>query len=754
MPRSRSPLAGRRTLLLALLTLVVATLGFTTYSLLRLRTEALARSFDTATLHAHAFESYLTQSFNVINLTLAGIAETDLVAPDPTEAPPSLIAALRLAPYLRSLAMLDRDSVITVSSNLRNIGSHINHDGFLPPTQVPMEFLRIGSPWIGRDFQDGHPVTPEQPASPTDLNFLPVSRDAPLGDNRWVTLLAAVNTDYFLNYLQQSMDTASGTIEWLRYDGMILLSTDERQRAGAYTATDLIANRLSQNEIGQFEQHLSDGQAVLTAYRASRIYPFLVVIHRDREYALAAWRSEAIRTLIVISAVLLAAMTLAILYYVRLERAACERDAAEAALRQQAEFRLFYDLPFIGMGILAPQTLRWLTVNDHGCTILGYSRTELLKKTWLELLHLEERPADIAALEPVVSGEKTGFTIDQRLIHKDGAILFVTINVRSTRDAQGAVDYLVATFQDITERKRTEADLRIAATAFEAQEGMMVTDATGAILRVNQAFIDITGYTAADAMGNSPRLLKSGRHDAAFYAAMWDRIRRTGSWQGEIWDRRQNGEVFPQWLTITAVRDDARVVTHYVGTLTDITERKAAEDEIRHLAFYDPLTCLPNRRLLLDRLHQAIPASARNQRLGALLFIDLDHFKTLNDTFGHDQGDLLLQQVAQRLTASVRQNDTVARLGGDEFVVMLEDLNSNLQEATNQVASVGKKILANLNRPYSLTHHEHHSTPSIGITLFGHCQETVEELLKRADIAMYEAKAAGRNTLRFFTLEA
>ena len=308
----------------------------------------------------------------------------------------------------------------------------------------------------------------------------------------------------------------------------------------------------------------------------------------------------------------------------------------------------------------------------------------------------------------------------------------------------------IVILRDVSERKRAEGELRIAAAAFEAQEGMIVTNAEGLILRVNRAFTDITGYYAGDVVGHTPRLLKSGHHDAAFYAAMWDSVQRLNSWQGEIWNRRQSGEMYPAWLTITAVRDDRNGVTHYVGTLTDITERKAAEDAIKHLAFYDPLTHLPNRRLLLDRLHQAVAANARNPRKGALLFIDLDHFKTLNDTLGHDQGDRLLQRVAQRLIASVRENDTVARLGGDEFVVMLEDLSENPQHATTQAKIVGEKILASLNQPYSLAGHKHHSTPSIGVTLFGGHQKIVEELLKQADIAMYAAKAAGRNTVRFF----
>ena len=293
-------------------------------------------------------------------------------------------------------------------------------------------------------------------------------------------------------------------------------------------------------------------------------------------------------------------------------------------------------------------------------------------------------------------------------------------------------------------------ELRLAAAAFETQEGIMITDTNGVILRVNQAFTETTGYSAEDAVGQTPRLLKSGRHNADFYRAMWESINRTGTWQGEIWDRRKNGEVYPKWLAITAVKGDDGVATHYVGVHTDITERKAAEEEIRSLAFYDPLTRLPNRRLLIDWLKHALAASARSCGSGALLFIDLDNFKTLNDTLGHDIGDLLLQQVAQRLKSCVRGGDTVARLGGDEFVVILEDLSEHALDAAAQTEAIGEKILAALNQTYQLASQEYRGGTSIGATLFNGHQQTIEELLKQADIAMYQAKKSGRNTLRFF----
>jgi diguanylate cyclase (GGDEF)-like protein/PAS domain S-box-containing protein len=305
-------------------------------------------------------------------------------------------------------------------------------------------------------------------------------------------------------------------------------------------------------------------------------------------------------------------------------------------------------------------------------------------------------------------------------------------------------------YLDITERKRSEEALRIAATAFESQLGMIVTNTDGVILRVNKAFTDITGYAAKEVIGQNPRILASGRHNISFYAAMWSSITECGSWQGEIWNRHKDCREFPEWLTISAVKNEAGLPTHYVGTFSDITARKSAEEEISNLAFYDPLTKLPNRRLLLDRLAWALASGSRHERKAAMLFVDLDNFKTLNDTLGHANGDLLLQQVAHRLSACVREGDTVARLGGDEFVVMLEDLSENVIEAATQAEVTGEKILATLSQTYLLAGVDHHSTASIGVTLFGDKQEDTDEPLKRADLAMYQAKAAGRNTLRFF----
>lgn len=295
-----------------------------------------------------------------------------------------------------------------------------------------------------------------------------------------------------------------------------------------------------------------------------------------------------------------------------------------------------------------------------------------------------------------------------------------------------------------------EYNQRIAATAFETSKGMLITDHNQVILRVNKAFTEITGYSAQEVIGNTPHLLSSDQHDRTFYEAMWTAIKQTGSWEGEIWNKRKNGEIYPEYLIINTVKDDKGQVSNYVASIEDISESKAASEKIHNLAFYDPLTELPNRRLLTDRLEHALASSTRNSNIGALLLLDIDNFKTLNETQGYDIGNQLLKQVSQRLTECIAEGDTVARIGGDEFVVLLEDLGSKPDEAANEAEKIAEQILASLSSLYELTSHKHHSSVSIGITLFHNHDESMEELLKQADIAMYQAKKAGRNALRFF----
>ena len=431
------------------------------------------------------------------------------------------------------------------------------------------------------------------------------------------------------------------------------------------------------------------------------------------------------------------------------------RKQAEEQLRL-SEQNLAITLQSIGEAVIATDAQGRITrMNTAAEQLTGWRLTEAGGRPLPEVFHVVNAQTRAPAVNPVQSVMAGGHPVHLDnptvLLSRDGQEYQIADSAAPMRDPDGQVVGVVLVFSDVTQRRHAEADLRIAAIAFESQEGMYVADAAWRILRVNRAFSDITGYSSAEALGQVPRqLLGSGQHDDRFYALMTHTIAQHGTWQGEVWDRRKNGEVFPVWLIITEVRAQDGTVTHYVASMSDITQRKAAEDQIKNLAFYDPLTQLPNRRLLMNRLDMALSNGLRHHRKGALLFVDLDNFKTLNDTLGHDQGDLLLQQVAARLRTCIREGDTVARLGGDEFVVMLEDLSEVALEAATQAEAAGEKILAALAQAYQLGQYEHHSTPSIGITLFAEQHESIDEPLKRADLAMYQAKAAGRNTLRFF----
>ncbi|MFH2140302.1 MAG: EAL domain-containing protein [Pseudomonadota bacterium] len=345
--------------------------------------------------------------------------------------------------------------------------------------------------------------------------------------------------------------------------------------------------------------------------------------------------------------------------------------------------------------------------------------------------------------------DRKPYQIIHRLLFADGRIKWVEERCSSTFDASGDPVRSIGTVQDVTEREMLAEQNRIASVAFETQEAIIVTDRNANIIKVNHSFEVTTGYSEEEVLGKNPRILASGRHDREFYQQMWQAVLTEGRWSGEVWDRRKSGEIYPKWLTITAVKHMDEV-THYVAVFVDITEQKKAEEEIRNLAFYDPLTSLPNRRLLQDHLQRALSQSARNDQYGALMFLDLDHFKVLNDTKGHEYGDRLLVEVARRLSACVRDTDTISRFGGDEFVVLLEGMNVFKEEAVAQAGRLAEKIREALSQPYQLEGVLHRSTPSIGIVLFRGNEVNSEELLKRADLAMYQSKEGGRNKVTFF----
>lgn len=340
---------------------------------------------------------------------------------------------------------------------------------------------------------------------------------------------------------------------------------------------------------------------------------------------------------------------------------------------------------------------------------------------------------------------------EDKIILPDGSLSLIRWEVRPWSNSDGSVGGLIVFSEDITDRKKAEEELRIASVAFQSNDGMIVTDARGNILRVNQAFERMTGYLAEELVGGLTSVLKSRvHHDDIFYRNMWEAMSTEGKWEGSIWNRNKEGRIFPVWLSVSAVRSLDGIITHYIGIYSNTSDPREAERKIMELAYYDPLTNLPNRRLLLDRLNQARIGATRNQVFGAVLLVDIDRFKLINDTRGHDMGDQVLIAVAQSLRSNLREMDTAARLGGDEFIVLIPDLGPDVEGAVSALNMIANKLHESISEPVNLNGITHSTTSSIGITLFSHKTQGTNELLKEADLALYQAKSSGRNSIHFF----
>ena len=395
---------------------------------------------------------------------------------------------------------------------------------------------------------------------------------------------------------------------------------------------------------------------------------------------------------------------------------------------------------------------RLIEFNPAAEAIFGWQKMDAIGQSLTELLiperYREQHQNGLARYMQTGESHILNRRIEITALRRDGTEFPIELTVTSIR--KGGSIIFTAYIRDISERQQAENELRIAAKAFESLEGMFVTDDKGVILRSNAAFTEITGYSAEEVVGKTPAVFKSGRHDAEFYGDMWKVLRCGGRWQGEIWNTRKNGEIYPARQTITAVLDQSGQITHRIVAFSDISQQKESEEQIHALAFYDPLTKLPNRRLLADRVQFALMNKARYKRQGAVLFIDIDNFRGINDNRGHDTGDLFLIEAATRLSTCIRKCDIAARTAGDEFAVLIEDLDADEIIAASETEAIGEKIRSALGKTYFLNGHECHSTVSIGATLLRGPLMTVDEMFRRADVGLYQAKACGRNTLHFF----
>ena len=431
-----------------------------------------------------------------------------------------------------------------------------------------------------------------------------------------------------------------------------------------------------------------------------------------------------------------------------IERELQAAQARRTHFQSEQRFRATFEQAAVGIAHVGLDG-RWLRVNHKLCVITGYTEEELLTRDRPSITYPDDMPDELNSMQQLLAGEVPSSTKEIRHVRKDGSLVWVNLTWSLTRTSTGEPDYFIEVIEDITERKEATEQLRLFARIFDTiNEGVIVTDSANNIVLVNPAFSSITGYSAAEAIGKNPRLLHSGLMDKVFYDKMWQSIKKTGRWQGEITDRRKNGESYVEWLSISTMKDERGEFSHHIAVVSDISERKAAEEHMVYIAQHDFLTDLPNRMMLHDRLTQAIAHAGREQRKVAVMFLDLDRFKAINDTLGHLVGDKLLQLVAGRISSVARTSDTVSRLGGDEFAIMLPYI-----ENTDDIAMIAVKLLASIAGPYMVDGNEIEVTTSIGISVFPEDGIDSESLIAHADAAMYQAKGSGRNNYQFFTRE-
>jgi diguanylate cyclase (GGDEF)-like protein/PAS domain S-box-containing protein len=390
-------------------------------------------------------------------------------------------------------------------------------------------------------------------------------------------------------------------------------------------------------------------------------------------------------------------------------------------------------------------------ISEKITEMCGFSPEEWYQNPtlWIDHVHPDDRSQALSNM--TILKKKGALKHEYRFACKSGNYCWVRDELTVDYDHEENLCAVYGSWDEITTYKKIEDELRLAATTFESMQAIMITDARGTILRVNKAFSEITGFSPGDVIGLNPRVFKSGHQDEDFYKKFWTNLLSSDHYEGELWNRNKNGDIYPVWQSITAVRDPLKRVTHYVSVFSNIAEKKEKEQEIHSLAYYDALTQLPNRRLLIDRFDHELEVATRHKRFGGLIFLDLDDFKLLNDSAGHLVGDELLIQVANRISGQVRSEDTAARLGGDEFVVLLQPNDSSSNLASKHAMQVAEKIQKALNKNYVLNGTPMHFTPSIGISIYPDADLDAAELIQQADTAMYRSKSRGKNLISFFS---
>ncbi len=698
-----------------------------------------AREVERLTLQSRVMEDTLTRQFTAINRSLESISAETLRWEGQLNGRIEGLGRLKsmeaAMPAVRTFLVLDAKGIATLSNREELIGSNFYQREYF---QAPLRSLNPNTLHVSAPFK-----------SALDVYVLALSRAVMDVDGKFVGVVVAtvdpVNLQILLSSVRYADDMRSTLVHG---DGTVFAI--EPPTSGVLGADLSSANSFFSRHL---KSHIPVSHFKGKAYAAgdeqlvvlwtiqppdlSMDKPVVFAVSRQLDSLFVQWRSDVqSQFLAYLFLVLLSSLGLTFYHRQRVQlrvnnqrlKLATEASGVGIWEYDLSTRRYHWDSAMFGLFGLTPQSVN--TLNNDWRLLLLPGELERMKEATRTTIQ-----------------DDVAFDLTFQVRRTDGEVRFMRNRAALHRDARGMPSRLIGATEDVTERDLQEAYLRVAATVFDCQEAIIVTDAKQLILRVNPAFTELFGYTSADAVGATPKILQSGRHEQAFYAALWDGISRNGAWQGEIWNRRKNAEVFPLWLNVSAVHNHQGVVTHFVATYTDITLRKATEDEIKQLAFHDPLTQLPNRRLLNDRLHRAMIQAKRDQKRLALMFIDLDKFKPVNDAFGHLTGDELLQAVALRLQACVRESDTVARIGGDEFVLLLPII-----DCAEDAMAVAEKVHLALTQPFTLPKGQIvNISSSTGIAIYPDHGHSETELTLHADTAMYRAKAAGRDRFVLFS---
>ncbi|MGB0683964.1 MAG: EAL domain-containing protein [Magnetovibrionaceae bacterium] len=645
---------------------------------------------------------------------------------------------LRFAPHIRQIALVDQDRALVGSVSSQE-GGTLDLERLKLPEGNQIAFsqgLSIGARNPGRFLPmkgDPEPIGRR--------SYIPVSLN--LESPKSYRLIAALNPAYLSSILGALNLQSPDGLVLTDLQGNVLLSSGGEDWADSHFV-DLKARMsrlVSSGQISSDHAHrhgglLSDWMEI----RLSEKYPLAISLHIDHSSTRNQWYAANNRLILgLVGSVVLVLVSGIALLRDNLRLAVLEKQIKLlSAATQQSPLAV----------LIADTENKVEYINPAFTRTFGYTSPEVVGKT----------PAILkSGKTPEATYEDFWQTINQGTVwqgeflnsHKDGHLVTAEATVFPVRESDDRISHKIGIFADVTARRESERQIRLAAAVFEtATEGIIITDAENRIQLVNGAFSRITGYKPEEVVGQSPAILKSGHHSDSYYRKMYTSLQNQGSWEGEVWNRRKSGEIFPEWLAISIMRDGRGNLEGYVALFSDITKRKQDEEHIRHQANFDSLTGLPNRNLFADRLSRALARADRAEKKVALFFIDLDHFKAVNDTLGHSVGDQLLQEAARRLEKCLRRTDTAARLGGDEFAAILPDL-----ENLDSLQHIASNTIESLGRPYAIEGHEAYVSASIGITVYPNDAEAQETLVRNADSAMYRAKEMGRNGYAFFTLE-